>query len=59
MRFTKNDTELYCPTANGEDEWIMIPHLNEIRFGLGNAVWYDDISESEAKQWMEKLKKEE
>jgi len=59
VRFTKNDTELYCPTANGEDEWIMIPHLNEIRFGLGNAVWYDDISESEAKQWMEKLKKEE
>ena len=58
VRFTDNDAELYCPTASGEDAWVSMPHLNELRYGRGNAVWYDEISEEAARQWMDKLRNE-
>lgn len=58
VRFTDDDAELYCPTKDGKDQWISIPHLNEIRYGLGNAVWYDEIDETEAKEWMRRIREE-
>ncbi len=58
VRFIGGNAELYCPTAKGEDNWVSMPHLNEIRYGLGNAVFYDEIDEKEAKAWMDKLRNE-
>ena len=46
----------YCPTKDGEDKWVPMPHLNEIRYGLGDAVWYDESSEEEAGEWMDRIK---
>ena len=56
VRFVDGDAELYCPTKDGEDKWMPMPHLNEIRYGLGDAVWYDEISEEEAGEWMDRIK---
>jgi len=57
VRFSEGKAELYCPTKDGRDNWVPMPHLNEIRYGLGDAVWYDEIDEAEAKEWMEKIKR--
>ena len=40
------DTSAEVFTANGE--WIDSPRLNEIRYGKGPFMEFDDISESEA-----------
>jgi hypothetical protein len=56
VRFSGGKAELYCPNAKGEDGWVEMPHLNEIRYGLGNAVYYDEIDEREARAWMDKLR---
>ena len=58
VRFYGDKAELYCPTKDGKDNWVAMPHLNEIRYGLGDAVFYDEIDENEARAWMEKLKRE-
>lgn len=56
VRFTEDKAELYCPDKNGNDGWVEMTHLNEIRYGYGNAVWYDEIDENEAKVWMKKIR---
>ena len=56
VRFIGGNAELYCPTKEGKENWVSMPHLNEIRYGLGDAAFYDEIDEKEAKAWMEKLK---
>ena len=58
VRFTGGKAELYCPDDKGNDDWVEMPHLNEIRYGYGNAVWYDSIDGGVAKAWMERIKKE-
>ena len=57
VRFTGRKAELYCP--NMPNVWVEMPHLNEIRTGFGDSIWYDFISEEEAKDWMEKFKNAE
>ena len=57
VRFTDKGAELYCPTNDGKDNWVSMPHLNEIRYGLGDSVWYDSVDENEAREWMEKFKR--
>ena len=54
VRFTGSRAELYCP--NRPEEWVDMPHLNDIRYGWGNADWYEHISEEEAKEWMERIR---
>ena len=57
VRFTESKAELYCPGADGSENWVGMPHLNEIRYGLGNAVWYDEVkSGEELKYWMKKIR---
>lgn len=55
VRFIDDTAEIYCAAPKG-DEWIPAPHLNEIRYGLGDSVWYDDIDEKEASEWMKKIR---
>lgn len=57
VRFTGGNAELFCPTKDGKDNWVSMPHLNEIRTGFGNSIWYDFIDEAEAKEWMVKIQK--
>ena len=59
VRFKNGDAELFCPTKEGKDNWVSMPHLNEIRAGFGNSIWYDFIDETEAKNWMERIREEE
>ena len=54
VRFTGTKAELFCP--NRPEEWVEMPHLNEIRTGDGNSIWYDFIEEAEAKKWMDKIR---
>lgn len=57
VRFTGSKAELFCP--NRPEKWVEMPHLNDIRYGTGNSVWYeDDIGEEKAKEWMEIITKE-
>lgn len=56
VRFRDGIAELYCPTKDGKDNWVICQHLNEIRYGLGDAIWYDEIDEDEAREWMDRIK---
>lgn len=56
VRFSKEKVELFCP--NDSEEWQALPHLEAMRYGGGNSVWFDPISEEEAKKYMVKFRKE-
>lgn len=55
VRFVGDRAEIYCAAPNG-DEWMPANHLNEIRYGRGDSIWYDTIDEREAKEWMKKFR---
>lgn len=55
IRFSPEKVELFCPSK--PEEWVAMPHLEELRYGGGNFVWYDDITEEEAMQYKERIRK--
>jgi hypothetical protein len=51
IRLSSECTELFCPCK--DVEWQRAPHLDAIRYGGGDFVWYQSISEAEAMQYMD------
>ena len=50
--FTKMEADMFVYPG----VWKDTPHLNDLRVGLGSYMDYDDISEKEAMEIMEKLR---
>ena len=54
IRISSNCVELFCPGK--EMEWQRAPHLDAIRYGGGDFVWYRPVSETEATQYMDSFR---
>lgn len=55
IRFTQGQVETFNPEAEGE--WERTPLKDAILRGGGDFVWYDDISEAEAKRFMDQIRR--
>ena len=53
IRYKNHEVEIY--TANGT--WEREPGLDSILIGEGDFVWYDDIDESKALEYMKEIDK--
>ena len=53
IRLSSKCTEIFCPGK--DEEWQAAPHLDSIRSGGGDFVWYRPVSEKEAEQYMEQF----
>ena len=52
--FAKMEADIYAYPG----VWKDMPHLNDIRFGLGRSLDYDDVSEKEAMEIMKRLQED-
>lgn len=51
VRLSTDGAEMFCPCR--DVEWQSAPHLDAIRFGGGDFVWYQPVSEAEALRYMD------
>lgn len=55
IRYHHGAVETFDPGEPGE--WRRSPTKDSILYGGGDFVWYDDITEEEAKKYMEQIRK--